>query len=83
VQHQLQLDCETGVGLSGYGAFDIFGFLLTQNGEVLQTENNENIVVTVDPAYDVQGASPSVMLRWSDDGGHTWSNEHWKSMGQV
>jgi hypothetical protein len=26
---------------------------------------------------------PQVMLRWSDDGGHTWSNEHWKSMGGV
>jgi hypothetical protein len=26
---------------------------------------------------------PEVMLRWSDDGGHTWSNEHWKPMGQV
>ena len=24
---------------------------------------------------------PQVMLRWSDDGGHTWSNEHWRSMG--
>jgi len=24
---------------------------------------------------------PQVMLRWSDDGGHTWSNEHWQSMG--
>jgi hypothetical protein len=23
------------------------------------------------------------MLRWSDDGGHTWSNEHWRSMGLV
>jgi hypothetical protein len=23
------------------------------------------------------------MLRWSDDGGHTWSNEHWKSMGKA
>jgi hypothetical protein len=23
------------------------------------------------------------MLRWSDDGGHTWSNEHWKSMGKI
>ena len=26
---------------------------------------------------------PQVMLRWSDDGGHTWSNEHWRSMGGV
>jgi hypothetical protein len=30
-----------------------------------------------------QGSDPQVMLRWSDDGGHTWSNEHWKSMGAI
>ena len=22
------------------------------------------------------------MLRWSDDGGHTWSKEHWQPMGK-
>ena len=48
IQHSLQLDCETGVGL-------VLG----------------------------QGSDPQVMLRWSDDGGHTWSNEHWKSMGRI
>lgn len=35
-----------------------------------------------DPAY-VQGADPQVSLEWSDDGGHTWSNEHWRSMGKI
>jgi hypothetical protein len=30
-----------------------------------------------------QGSDPQCMLRWSDDGGHTWSNEHWASMGQI
>ena len=30
-----------------------------------------------------QGSDPQVMLRWSDDGGHTWSNEHWRSMGLI
>jgi hypothetical protein len=30
-----------------------------------------------------QGSNPEVMLRWSDDGGHTWSNEHWRSMGAI
>jgi len=30
-----------------------------------------------------QGSNPQVMLRWSDDGGHTWSNEHWTSMGAI
>jgi len=26
---------------------------------------------------------PQLALRWSNDGGHTWSNEHYASMGQV
>jgi len=30
-----------------------------------------------------QGSDPQAMLRWSDDGGHTWSNEHWASMGAI
>jgi len=30
-----------------------------------------------------QGSDPEVMLRWSDDGGHTWSNEHWRKMGAI
>lgn len=27
--------------------------------------------------------SPQWMLQWSDDGGHTWSNEHWRSSGLI
>jgi hypothetical protein len=30
-----------------------------------------------------QGSDPEIMLRWSDDGGHTWSNEHWSPMGKI
>lgn len=30
-----------------------------------------------------QGSDPQMMLRWSDDGGHTWSNEHWVTMGKI
>lgn len=30
-----------------------------------------------------QGDDPQVMLRWSDDGGHTWSNEYWAAMGRI
>lgn len=26
---------------------------------------------------------PQVSLQWSDDGGHTWSNEHWRGLGKV
>jgi hypothetical protein len=37
------------------------------------------------PLFDGQGQprGPQVMLRWSDDGGKTWSNEHPESFGQV
>lgn len=30
-----------------------------------------------------QGDDPQVMLRWSDDGGHTWSNEIWAAVGRI
>ena len=30
-----------------------------------------------------QGDDPQVMLRWSDDGGHTWSSEHWTTLGSI
>lgn len=30
-----------------------------------------------------QGQDPQVMLQWSDDGGHTWSNEKWTSCGAI
>lgn len=30
-----------------------------------------------------QGSDPQAMLQWSDDGGHTWGNEHWASIGKV
>jgi hypothetical protein len=29
-----------------------------------------------------QGADPQAMLRWSNDGGATWSNENWRSIGK-
>lgn len=30
-----------------------------------------------------QGSDPQAMLDWSDDGGFTWSNQHWRSMGGI
>lgn len=29
------------------------------------------------------GTDPQAMLRYSDDGGHVWSNERWMSIGQI
>jgi hypothetical protein len=80
-QHSLQLDCETGVGLSGEDYLYINNLLIiTENEFYLTTEDNDRLLAesTIAP-----GVNPQVMLRWSDDGGHTWSNEHWKSMGRI
>lgn len=30
-----------------------------------------------------QGVTPKAMLQWSDDGGHTWSNEKWTDIGPI
>lgn len=30
-----------------------------------------------------QGQNPQAMLRWSNDGGSTWSNEYWVGIGKV
>ena len=30
-----------------------------------------------------QGSDPQAMLRWSDDGGRTWSSEHWADLGKM
>jgi hypothetical protein len=115
-QHALQLDCETGVGLNLYPAYDaqdliaengelliaeyIQNDITTESGDELTTEANDGFELIADvPDYPIPfvppmyltttsypaapGYNPQVMLRWSDDGGHNWSNEHWKSMGQI
>lgn len=30
-----------------------------------------------------QGSDPKIMMKYSDDGGRTWSNELWRSLGKV
>jgi hypothetical protein len=30
-----------------------------------------------------QGDDPQCMLSWSDDGGHTYGNEHWRPIGKI
>ena len=78
-QHSLQLDAESGVGLNGFTTEQVF-FLVTQNGDNLITENGNYLATDITSSVI---ADPQVMLRWSDDGGHNWSNEHWTSMGGI
>ena len=77
--HSLQIDCETGVGLNGYDLYDEV-YLGTELLQILQTENGEDIILDLNATT---GANPQLMLRWSDDGGHTWNGERQVSMGRI
>ena len=90
------IDTESGLDLV---AEYVQTFLATQSGDTLTTEAGDgfqplgqyelsdtdisgyNLVTTAYPA--APGYDPEVMLRWSDDGGHTWSNEHWSPVGKI
>lgn len=73
--HSLQLDCESGVGTPG-GEYEL---IVTETGDVIATATGDLLTTGVENL----GLDPQVMLRWSDNGGHNWSNEHWKSMGAI
>ena len=79
-QHSLQLNCETGVGLNAYPAYSSEN-LITETNSKLLTEAGDYLIT--EPYAAAPGYDPQVMLRWSDDGGHTWSKEHWISMGKI
>jgi hypothetical protein len=74
--------------------YDTISSLLTESGENLVQEDGGLILNAVSSSVggkilvelssmSATAIDPQVMLRWSDDGGHTWSNEHWRSMGKT
>jgi hypothetical protein len=53
----------------------------------LQRQFFEELQIQFEPGVGIspqfgQGENPQAMLRWSNDGGSTWSNEHWVSIGR-
>jgi hypothetical protein len=72
------------------GAPQLVGNLGSEVPEDVETETCNNILgVTEDDGLSlaietnpVVGANPQLMLRWSDDGGHTWNGERTVSMGR-
>jgi hypothetical protein len=52
----------------------------------LKRTSQHSLQLDIEPGVGLnlgQGSDPEVMLRWSDDGGHTWSNEHWAKIGKI
>ena len=52
--------------------------LQRQYFDELQIQFQPGVGNSTDPGF-----SPQAMLRWSNDGGSTWSNEHWTTIGQI
>jgi len=75
-QHGLQLDAETGTYFEETPSTT--EYLIAENDNLLITEDGDALVT----AYgNAAVTAPQYMLRWSDDGGHTWSSEHWRNGG--
>jgi hypothetical protein len=95
--HSLQLDAETGAIDDSVTTpiieIDISNpndDLLTESGDFLVWEYLDGEISEVGgkllvekSQFNATAIDPQVMLRWSDDGGHTWSNNHWRSMGKT
>lgn len=75
--HTLQLDAEAGHWMAPVTVEDN---LVTEDDFLLLTESGEFLITGTQSSSNPE---PKFMLRWSDDGGHTWSNEHWANGGAV
>jgi hypothetical protein len=91
--HSLQLDAETGAidasvttPIIEIDVSDPNDDLLTESGDYLVWEAPASAggrLLIEESSFTATAIDPQVMLRWSDDGGHTWSNSHWRSMGKT
>jgi hypothetical protein len=68
----------------------ISGAMGTESSEDIDTEASDTLGVTEDEGLSlaiestpVVGANPQLMMRWSDDGGHTYSEPRQTSMGRI
>jgi hypothetical protein len=75
--HSLQLDAESGHYLAPTSEPI---YLTTEDSDHIATESGLSLIDEVGLLVNL---APQFMLRWSDDGGHTWSNEHWAGGGAV
>jgi hypothetical protein len=90
---ELQIQFQPGVGTSGLsGPAQLIGTNVVYLGETytitadatLTVKDTDILVIGVQNVVPpVITDNPQAMLRWSNDGGSTWSNEHWTGVGQL
>ena len=83
---ELQIHFQPGVGIQNPNA--VIPSAAPVNQSPFYIYNNQNYTILlgqnliIGNLTDTSGVSPQAMLRWSNDGGSTWSNEHWVSIGK-
>jgi hypothetical protein len=90
---ELQIQFQPGVGTSGLsGPTQILGSNIVYLGETYTIAADDTLIAkdtdilvigSQNVAPPVTTDNPQAMLRWSNDGGSTWSNEHWTGVGQL
>ena len=84
---ELQIQFQPGVGVIGAttpnGIF--YQNLIIKADQTFTIGNFDTIIIGVpNQIYPSQTQSnPQAMLRWSSDGGSTWSREYWVGIGQI
>jgi hypothetical protein len=86
---ELQIQFQPGVGTTGVSTptnNDYLGniYIIAPEG-TLTIGPYETYIIGIAESITPQTATtfPQAMLRWSSDGGSTWSNEHWTSIGAM
>ena len=85
---ELQLYFQPGVGVGGVTNSGFYATLqspfLVAPTQIYNVPGGASILLGILPTMNSNTPlqNPKAMLRWSNDGGSTWSNEHWVSIGQ-
>jgi len=85
---ELQIQFQPGVGTTGLSQnqnlFIQAPYYIAPNG-ILIIPATQTVVLGTQSAINslTPTTNPQAMLRWSDDGGSTWSNEHWTTIGAL
>jgi hypothetical protein len=90
---ELQIQFQPGVGTTGIsGGTQIDttntiylgnNYTITASATLTIEAEKTYILATQQPVITTTTNNPQAMLRWSNDGGSTWSNEHWTGVGQL
>lgn len=83
---ELQIHFQPGVGIQNPNAVIPSATPVNQSPFYIYNNLNYTILLgqnlIIGNVTDAPGVNPQAMLRWSNDGGSTWSNEHWVSIGK-